>query len=137
MRKMKSNLAFTLIEMLMVVVIIGALTALAIPSYTIQIERVRASEGVQSLTALLGSQKRYQLENSAYATTLAAIDIDIAASNNFNVPTVANNAAAVASIIRRDITLAYTMSISSTGVVSCVSDAVCCNPADICTKIGY
>jgi prepilin-type N-terminal cleavage/methylation domain-containing protein len=134
--RMKNNRAFTLMEMMIVVIIVGAITAVAVPSYSIHIERVRSAEGVQSLTALLAAQKRYQLENNAYATVLANVDIDVAASNNFNVPTVANNAAAVASIQRRnDPNIPYTLSISDVGVVAC--NCIGCNPANICNRIGY
>jgi prepilin-type N-terminal cleavage/methylation domain-containing protein len=136
---MKNNCAFTLVEMLVVITIIGALTAIAIPSYNTHIERVRSAEGVQSLTALLGSQKRYQLDNGAYAAgpALTAIDIDIAASNSFDAPTIANGGAGwIARITRDSATIPYTLSISATGVVTC-SCLVACTPANICTRIGY
>jgi type IV pilus assembly protein PilE len=129
--QMKKNKAFTLVEMMIVMVIIGALASVAVPSYTTHIERVRASEGVQNLTALLSSQKRYFLENSAYAAALASLDIDIPASNNFDVPTVANNAAAVASIARNDAT--YTLTISAAGVVTCAPTGA----GTLCARLGY
>jgi prepilin-type N-terminal cleavage/methylation domain-containing protein len=132
---MKNNRAFTLMEMLVVVLIIGVIASVAIPSYSLHIERVRSSEGVQSLTALLAAQKRYQLENSVYSTTLANLDLDIAASTNFNAPTVANNAGAVASIQRISGTIPYVLSISDTGTVACACAG--CNPANICTQIGH
>jgi prepilin-type N-terminal cleavage/methylation domain-containing protein len=133
---MNSNKAFTLMEMLVVVLIIGVMASVAIPSYSLHIERVRASEGVQSLTALLAAQKRYQLENSAYATALGTLDIDVAASANFAVPTVANNAAAVASIQRaNNANIPYVLSMSDTGTVACACAG--CTPANICNQIGY
>ena len=121
--------------MVVVVVIIGAIASFAIPSYSRHIEKIRSSEGVQSLTSLLAAQKRYQFENGAYATLIAQLDISIAASNNFNVPTVSNAAAAVASITRSDANIPYQLSISDAGVVSCACAA--CSPAAICTQLGY
>ncbi len=126
---------FTLMEIMVVLIIMGVLASVALPSYSIHIERVRSSEGVQSLTALLAAQKRYQLENSAYSASLTNLDIDIAASTNFNVPTVANNSAAVASIVRNSGTVPYTLSINDTGTVACTCGA--CTPANLCTQIGY
>jgi type IV pilus assembly protein PilE len=127
---------FTLMELLVTVTIIGILASMAVPSYLVHIERVRASEGVNSLTALLASQVRYNLENSPnYAAALANLDITIAASNNFAVPQVFNSAAVLASI-QRNGAAGYALTISSTGLVSC-SCPVSCSPADICAKLGY
>lgn len=132
----KSLNGFTLMEVLVVVTIIGVLASVAVPSYATHIERVRSSEGVNSLTALLASQKRFQLENSPnYAAALASLDIDIAASNNFAVPTVANDTTAVASI-QRNGAAGYNLSIDEDGVIACACP-VSCTPADICAKLGY
>ena len=114
---------FTLVEIIIVVTILGILAAVALPHYVGQTERFTAGEGVQTLSTLLLSQKRYALENSdAYATTLASLDVTIPSSSYFDVPTVANDAGAVASIARN--TGAYTLSISDAGAISC-SGAIC------------
>jgi type IV pilus assembly protein PilE len=127
---MKENGGFTLIEMLVTITIIGVLASVAIPSYNIQIERVRASEAVQVLTALLSAQNRYQLENGAYAggagtTDLTPLDITIPASNNFNIPSIIGNAAELAKVVRSD--NSYTLCINSTGVVTCNGTAGVCS----------
>jgi prepilin-type N-terminal cleavage/methylation domain-containing protein len=134
---MSDRQGFTLVEIIVVVIIIGVLASVAMPSYSIQIEKTRAAEGVQSLTALLAAQKRYQLENGAYEAgpTLTLLDVDITASNNFLAPTISNAAGAVASIVRNSATIPYTLSISDTGVVACACGA--CAPANMCTRIGY
>lgn len=118
---------FTLMEMLVVVIILGVVAGVAMPSYTLHIERVRASEGVQLLTALLAAQERYRLENAAYATAIASLDIDLPNAANFTVPpNLYNLATRVATIVRSD--NSYTLCINSTGVVSCSG------AADICSK---
>lgn len=113
-------------EILVVFVIVGAIAGFALPSYTTHVEQVRASEGVQLLTSLLAAQERYRIENNAYATAMASLDIDLPNAANFTVPpNLYNDAARVATIIRSDNN--YTLCINSTGVVSCSGAANICS----------
>lgn len=113
-------------EVMVVIVLVGVLAAFALPSYATHVERVKASEGVQLLTALLASQERYRLENNVYATNIANLDIDIPNASNFAVPpNLYNSAARVASIVRSNGD--YTLCISSTGVISCDGSATICS----------
>jgi prepilin-type N-terminal cleavage/methylation domain-containing protein len=57
---------FTLIEVLVVVMIIGILSALAVPQYYKSIERDKASEGVNLMMALKGAQDRYRAKYGAF-----------------------------------------------------------------------
>ncbi len=117
---------FTLMEMLVVVIILGVLAGVALPSYSVHVERVRASEGVQLLTALLAAQERYRLENNAYTTAIANLDIDLPNAANFTVPpNLYNLATRVATLVRTD--NSYTLCINSTGVVSCSGAANICS----------
>lgn len=118
--------AFTLMEIMVTVVIMGVLAAVAVPSYSGHVERVKASEGVGLLTSLLAAQERYRLETNAYATAIANLDLDIPNSANFNLPPdLYNSAARVATLTRSDGT--YTLCINSTGVVSCSGAANICS----------
>ncbi|MBL8012627.1 MAG: prepilin-type N-terminal cleavage/methylation domain-containing protein [Candidatus Omnitrophica bacterium] len=122
----KRNHAFTLLEILIVIIIISILAAIAMPSYSLHVERVKATEGVGLLTVLLAAQERYRLENNAYATAIGSLDIDVPNSANFNLPPNLYNAAArVATLSRSDGT--YTLCINSTGVVSCSGAANICS----------
>lgn len=56
---MNRNSAFTLTEVVAVIIIIGVLANLALPRYHIFVERMRAAEGMQILTALLGAQNAF------------------------------------------------------------------------------
>ena len=123
---LKFSKGFTLMEVLVVVVIIGAIAGFALPSYSTHVERVRASEGVQLLTSLLAAQERYRIENSAYATAMANLDIDLPNASNFTVPpNLYNGAARVATIARSN--GSYTLCINSTGIVSCNGAANVCS----------
>ena len=58
--------AFTLMEVVVVVVILGILAAIALPVFTGAMERPIVSEGVSALQTLHASMLRYKLENGAY-----------------------------------------------------------------------
>lgn len=117
--------AFTLMEVMITIIIIGVLATVALPSYSTHVERVKASEGVGLLTSLLAAQERYRLENTVYTTVMANLDLDIPNSANFNLPpNLFNSAARVATLARSDGT--YTLCINSTGVISCSGVANIC-----------
>ena len=132
----KQNNGFTLAEVIIVVIIMGILATLAIPKFTSTVERVRAAEGIQLLTALLGAQKAFQLENGGnYSTNPALLDIDIPIASNFVVPpTVANPGDPVANPIARiRRTAAYWLEINENGLINCVDAGV----TFTCAQAGY
>ncbi len=69
--------AFTLVELIIVVIIIGILAAIAVPQYSKTMERSRIAEASAVLGALRGAQLRYRLENTAYAIDPLKLDIDL------------------------------------------------------------
>ena len=125
------NSGYTLVEVMISVVIIGVMASLAIPNFNNIIEKTRTSEGFEILTTLLHQQEVYKLETGNgvnYATLLSKLGVTFATIDNFNQPTVANNATALASIVRS--TGAYTLTINSSGTISCTPTA------GFCTKFG-
>lgn len=54
---------FTLIELLVVVLIIGILSAVALPQYTTAVEKARLSEALQNASALQHALDIYVMEN--------------------------------------------------------------------------
>ena len=62
----KRGNGFTLIEILVVVMIIGILSAVVMPQYYKSIERDKASEAVNLLYALKGSQDRYMAKYGVF-----------------------------------------------------------------------
>ena len=131
----KQNKGFTLAEIITVVIITGVLASLAIPKLTGTIERVRAAEGVQFLTALLGAQKAYFLENnSTYATTTAALDVDITTSSNFEISVNSPDINAADPIVRIRRTNAYWLEIDADGTIGCTNAVP---NAFTCAQAGY
>lgn len=76
--KKLNNKGFTLIELLVVVLIIGILSAIAIPKYLKAAERTKASEANTVLGAISHAQALYFLQNPPnYATAFANLDVDL------------------------------------------------------------
>ena len=75
----KNNIkkGFTLIELLVVVLIIGILSAIALPQYVRAVEKSRYAEAEELLQSLYSAQQRYYLINNKYAENFGVLDIDI------------------------------------------------------------
>lgn len=79
------NQGFTLVELLVVVLIIGVLSAVALPQYTTSVEKSRAAEALTILGAWHQSAERYKLQKNKWPETLNKLDVEIPASGkSFN-----------------------------------------------------
>jgi len=67
---------FTLIELLVVVLIIGILSATALPQYQKAVTKARATEAVSVMSNILNAEKVYKLSNGQYTDDLTKLDID-------------------------------------------------------------
>ena len=76
----RANRAYTLIELLMVVVVLGIITALAVPQYYLKVERAQVSEVTSVLSAVRQGEKAYYLENRVYLE-VPNIDLESLARN--------------------------------------------------------
>ena len=148
---MKSSIkkAFTLTEVIVVVLIIGVLVGLALPNIANQIRRIRNQEAKQILIAVYDAQIEYNKINGEYADTIGVLDVEIDEDNikNFKDLTVAANEAfscpdsggVLASGILANITAnndSYKLYILSDGTIFCTDSASLCG-ASGCRKMGF
>ena len=78
-RKMKKG--FTLIELLVVVLIIGILSAVALPQYKRAVMKSKAVQGIVTLDALDKAQQVYRMETGDYTDKLEDLSISVDTEN--------------------------------------------------------
>ena len=103
--RVNKNSGFNIIELVVVVVIIGILSALAIPQYNKTVERSRQTEALTNLAAIRGAQTRLYLEKATYTENFADLDIDDPAATNgyfdYNAVNSTTATGIIASAVRR------------------------------------
>lgn len=72
------NAGFTLIELLVVVLIIGILSAVALPQYEKAVLKSRAAEALTNLRALETAQIAFYLANGVYTADISQLDVEVA-----------------------------------------------------------
>ncbi len=85
----KKRHGFTLVELAVVVVIIGVLAAFAVPRFLASVERSKAAEAFNYLSAIQASQERYHARQGTYAEEVTDLDIKMSAPKYFTVGSVA------------------------------------------------
>ncbi len=78
---MKNNKGFSLIELMVVVAIIGVLSAIGIPQYAKFQAKARTSEAKSALAALYTAEKSFQSEWSGYTVDLKNAGFGVEGSN--------------------------------------------------------
>ncbi len=117
--------AFTLIEIIVVIVIIGVLASLAVPRMVGAKDQTIFTEGINVLNTLNAAQIRYNLEKSTYDTSAACANLDVTVTpTNFAAPVCNTSTGAVSLTIKSAVqpaTGSYTVSVSAAGAFSCGS----------------
>jgi len=122
---------FTLLELIIVVIILGVLVAIAVPTFTSSRLKIETAEALNVLGSLRASQIRYYAQNAAYAVSCANLDVGYTTLKYHAAPTCLNNTAPTAFVTMLNAG-DYTMCIDSEGVIKCADVA-----AGTCAKLGY
>jgi len=73
---------FTLIELLVVVLIMGILASVAMPQYFKSVEKSRAAEAIDALSAIVSAQERNFMKKGTYVSSLSNLyQLDVGISN--------------------------------------------------------
>lgn len=94
MNKRRSH-GFTLVELMIVIVIVGILTAVAYPSYTNHVVRGKRTAAASFIMTVANRQEQAMLNSRAYQTTLAALNMSAPkeVSDNYSISISVNGAA--------------------------------------------
>lgn len=85
LNKKNDDKGFTLIELLVVIIIIGILSAIALPSFLNQAAKARQSEAKSFVGAVLRAQQAYRIENTTFAGDFNALEIGLPeATDNYS-----------------------------------------------------
>ena len=74
---MTASFGFTLIELLVVVLIIGILSAIALPQYQKAVSKARTTEALAVLPTLVQASNLYYLANGSWPDDVSKLDVDL------------------------------------------------------------
>ena len=75
LNRKQSEKGFTLVELLVVIIIIGILTAIALPNFLNQTAKGKQTEAKQNINLINKTQNAYRLENSSFATSFDVLAV--------------------------------------------------------------
>jgi type IV pilus assembly protein PilA len=79
----KDNAGFTLIELLVVIIIIGILSAIALPSFLNQANKAKQSEAKTYVGSMNRAQQAYYLEKDSFSSTIGPLGLGIATQTQY------------------------------------------------------
>ena len=88
---MKNNHGFTLVELAVVIVIIGVLAAFGVPRFRQAVERSKAGEAFNYLSAVRSAQERYSNRQGQYTSNNDDLDINFPAPKYFSLASMTSN----------------------------------------------
>ena len=83
--KRRQDQGFTLIELLVVIIIIGILSAIALPAFLNQANKAKQSEGKQYISSINKGQQAFYAENTKFGTDIPALGLGLkTATTNYD-----------------------------------------------------
>jgi type IV pilus assembly protein PilA len=83
--KRRQDQGFTLIELLVVIIIIGILSAIALPAFLNQANKAKQSEGKQYISSINKGQQAYYAENTQFGNDVAILGLGLkTATTNYS-----------------------------------------------------
>ncbi|MEZ2240845.1 type IV pilin-like G/H family protein [Microcoleus sp.] len=80
--KRRQDQGFTLIELLVVIIIIGILSAIALPSFLSQANKAKQTEGKQYASSINKAQQAFYAENNSFTDQMTSLGIGLKTSTN-------------------------------------------------------
>ena len=100
LRKKQENEGFTLIELLVVIIIIGILSAIALPSFLNQANKARQSEAKNAVGSMNRAQQAFYLENNnTFTTQVSSLALGIKTSTENYVYAIETAAASISDFV--------------------------------------
>lgn len=123
---MRNQHGFTLMELIITMVIIGILTAIAIPNYTAYIQRSNRSEARSALLEAATWMERWRTQTGVYGSTLAAPTVAPPLFPFTQVPATGTAKYTIAPPVIAALGIGYTVTATAVGVMA----------GDVCTTLS-
>lgn len=78
------NSGFTILELMVVLIIVGMLTAMALPSFLSQSNKARRSEAQTYMGSINRGQQAYYIEKQIFAPALENLELGLSESQSYN-----------------------------------------------------